>query len=463
MHDRRSSAHASPDRLKALFGDRVDTSRAAREQHGTDDSAWPPAQPGAVAWPNTTEEVADLVRMCAEQRVPVVPYGAGTSLEGHVLATSGGLSLDLTRMNRILELNVADLDVTVEAGVTRKQLEERLRDEGLFFPVDPGADATIGGMAATSASGTTTVMYGAMRANVLSLKVVLPDGRTIETGHRARKSSAGYDLTSLFVGSEGTLGVITEVRLRVYGIPEAIAGAVCHFGGIDEAVRTVITTLQLGVPVARIEFLDAMAMRAVNALSGLSYPVAPSLFLEFHGSPASVAEHARSVEEVAAELGAVDFRSSVDRVERAKLWEARHRAFFASLALRPGAQAITTDVCVPISELADAILAARRDIDDRGLTATCVGHVGDGNFHLMMMFDPSDDREARAAAEVNERMVDRALRAGGTCTGEHGIGLGKIASLTKELGEAVPVMRAIKRSIDPFDIMNPGKVFANVF
>jgi D-lactate dehydrogenase (cytochrome) len=446
------------DELRAVLGERLVLSKAVREHHGRDESPLAAALPDAVAYPESAREVAAVVEVCARSAVPVIPFGAGTSLEGHVLATSGGLCLDLTRMNRIAGTNVDDLDVTVEAGVTRTQLEEHLRREGLFFPVDPGADATLGGMAATGASGTTTVKYGAMRENVLSCEVVLPDGRIITTGHRARKTSAGYDLTRLFVGSEGTLGVITELTLRVYGIPEAISAAVCHFPGVDEAIQTVIATLQTGVPVARIEFLDEMGMKAVSAFSGLSYPIAPTLFLEFHGSPAGVVEQAGSVAAIAAENGGLDFRSAVELEERVKLWSARHDAFYASLALRPGARAITTDVCVPISRLAECILETNKDIGQLGLTATTVGHVGDGNFHVMLMFDPNDDRELGAATEVNERLVDRALDMEGTCTGEHGIGLRKIGSLSKELGEAVDVMRAVKRAIDPVGIMNPGKV-----
>jgi D-lactate dehydrogenase (cytochrome) len=458
-----SSDSTLPDELlnelRAVIGERLVISRAVREHHGHDESPLPPALPDAVAFPESTEEVAALLEVCGRWRVPVVPFGGGSSLEGHVLAVHGGLCLDVTGMNEIVSTNVSDLDVTVEAGVTRTQLEEHLRREGLFFPVDPGADATIGGMTATGASGTTTVMYGAMRENVLSLEVVLPDGRIISTGQRARKTSAGYDLTRLFVGSEGTLGVITKVRLRVYGLPEAISAAVCHFPGVNEAIQTVITTLQMGVPVARIEFLDEMAMKAVSQFSGLSYQIAPTLFMEFHGSPAGVAEHAQSAGDIAAEWGAVEFRSAVELEERLTLWSARHDAFFASLALRPGSCAITTDVCVPISRLAECIVETRKDVEELGLTATTVGHVGDGNFHVMLMFDPNDDQEVRAAAEVNRCLVDRALEMDGTCTGEHGVGMRKMSSLAKELGEAVDVMRAVKRAVDPLNIMNPGKVF----
>lgn len=435
-------------------------SEAVREHHGRDESPLPPALPDAVAFPTSTAEVADVVRVCARHRVPVVPFGAGTSLEGHLLATSGGLSLDLTRMNEIRSVNVDDLDVVVDAGVTRKQLEERLRRDGLFFPVDPGADATIGGMVATGASGTTTVRYGAMRENVLALEVVLADGRVVETARRARKSSAGYDLTRLFVGSEGTLGVITRATLRVYGIPEAISGATCHFPSVDRAVRAVIAILQMGVPVARIEFLDELAIAAVNDHSGLAYAVAPTLLFEFHGSSEGVLDQTRSVGEVVGEFGAVEFRSALEREERAKLWRARHDSFYASLALRPGAKAITTDVCVPISRLAECILETRDDIARLSLTTTIVGHVGDGNFHVMILVDPDDAAEMRAAEELNDRLVDRALRLDGTCTGEHGVGLRKMRSLRKELPDAVEVMQAIKGALDPDNIMNPGKVLA---
>jgi D-lactate dehydrogenase (cytochrome) len=444
--------------LEELLGERLVTAVAIREHHGRDESPLPPAPPEAVAFPISTREVAEIVKVGARHRVPIVPFGAGTSLEGHVLATSGGLCLDLTRLNKIVTVNVADLDVTVEAGVTRKQLNDRLRREGLFFPIDPGADATIGGMAATGASGTTTVRYGAMRENVLALKVVLADGRIVDTARRARKSSAGYDLTRLFVGSEGTLGVITEATLRIYGTPEAISGAVCHFPNVEQAVRSVIAILQIGVPVARIEFLDELAIAAVNDYSGLSYAVAPMLLLEFHGSPDGVAEQAQSVGEIVSEFGAIDYRSAVERDERVKLWRARHDAFYASLSLRPGARAITTDVCVPVSRLAECILETKKDIEDLSLTTTIVGHVGDGNFHVMILVDPDDDAEMKAAEELNHRLVDRALKMDGTCTGEHGIGLRKMEFLQRELPDAVGVMRAVKQALDPLGIMNPGKV-----
>jgi D-lactate dehydrogenase (cytochrome) len=361
-------------------------------------------------------------------------------------------------MDEIRRVSVADLDATVQPGVRRLALEQRLGRDGLFFSVDPGADATIGGMAATGASGTTTVRYGAMRENVLALKVVLADGRIVTTAHRARKSSAGYDLTRLFVGSEGTLGVITEVTLRVHGLPEAIAGAVCRFADVDSAIRTAIATLQTGVPVARMEFVDELGIAAINDHAGLAYPVAPLLLFEFHGSPAGVREQAAAVGEIAADMGGLEYRSSVDSAERAALWRARHDSFYASLALRPGSKAITTDVCVPISRLAECIVATRADVDASRLTATMVGHVGDGNFHVMLLVDPDDAGEVGRAEELNGRLVERALALDGTCTGEHGIGLHKLAFLRAELPEGLEVMRAVKLALDPDGVMNPGKV-----
>ncbi|HEY7875442.1 MAG TPA: FAD-linked oxidase C-terminal domain-containing protein [Actinomycetota bacterium] len=444
--------------LSALLGERFTVARAARDEHGRDESPLPPAPPDAVVWPESTDEVAAVVAICARARLPIIPFGAGTSLEGNVLATSGGVSIDLTRMNAIVRVGVLDLDVTVEAGVTRNELNERLARDGLFFPVDPGANATIGGMAATGASGTTTVRYGAMRENVLGLKVVLADGRVVTTSRRARKSSAGYDLTRLFVGSEGTLGIITEVTLRVHGLPEAIAGAVCHFPDVNAAVRTAIATLQTGVPVARVEFVDELGIKAINEHTGLSYPVAPLLLLEFHGSPAGVAEQADAVGQIAADHGAVDYRTAVEPAERSALWRARHDSFYASLALRPGSKAVTTDVCVPISSLAECILATRDDVDASGLTSTMVGHVGDGNFHVMLLVDPEDPAEIERAEQLNARLVERALAMDGTCTGEHGIGLHKLAFLPQELPEGVRVMHDLKNALDPHNLMNPGKV-----
>jgi D-lactate dehydrogenase (cytochrome) len=449
---------AAHRRLEELLGNRFVTTPSVREQHGRDESPLPPAPPDAVAFPESEAEVAEILRVCSEFGVPVIPFGAGTSLEGHVLATSGGLSLDLSKMNDIVAVNVDDLDVTVQPGVTRSALDERLRRDGLFFPVDPGADATLGGMAATGASGTTTVRYGAMKENVLSVRAVLASGEVIQTGRRARKTSAGYDLTRLFVGSEGTLGIITEIRLRVFGIPEAISAAVVSFASVEAAIETVIATLQLGIPVARAEFLDEMSMKAVSSYSGLDYAVAPTLFFEFHGSASGVTEDTANVQALATERGAVDIRSAVEADARTKLWRARHDHFYSSLALRPGSRAITTDVCVPISELPRCIAETRKDIQQTSLLATIAGHVGDGNFHVMFVIDPDDPAELATAEDLNERLVDRALAMGGTCTGEHGIGIRKIGSLAKEMGPALDVMRSIKAALDPNGIMNPGKV-----
>jgi D-lactate dehydrogenase (cytochrome) len=444
--------------LTALLGDRFVTTAAVRDHHGRDESPLPAAAPDAVALVQSTAEVSRIVEVCRRDGVPVVPFGAGTSLEGHVLATSGGICIDLSGMNRIVATRVDDMDVTVEAGVTRKALNEHLAREGLFFPVDPGADATLGGMVATGASGTTTVKYGAMRENVLSLRVVLSDGSVVDTAHRARKSSAGYDLTRLFIGSEGTLGVITEVTLRTYGIPETISGAICHFPTIAAAVKAVITTLQMGIDVARVEFVDELAIKAINNYFGRSYPVAPLLLFEFHGSRNEVAEQTRNVQQVVKEAGAVDFRSALGGKERADLWAARHDSFYASLSLRRGSRAITTDVCVPISRLADCVVETHEDIARLGLTATIVGHVGDGNFHVMILVDPNDPSEIQVAEAMNDRLVERALAMDGTSTGEHGIGLHKKRFLAQELPGAIDVMRSIKRTLDPADIMNPGKV-----
>jgi D-lactate dehydrogenase (cytochrome) len=459
MNERHASIEPAVPALSELLGDRFVTSRAVREQHGRDESPLPAAAPDAVAFPRNSEEVSRILQICSEHRVPVIPFGAGTSLEGHVLATAGGISLDMTTMNSIVEVNVNDLDVRVEAGVTRRALNDRLARDGLFFPVDPGADATLGGMAATGASGTTTVLYGAMRENVLALQVVLADGRVIETAKRARKSVAGYDTTRLFIGSEGTLGVITELTLRLYGIPEVVSSAVCSFPDVENAVGAVIAILQQDIPVARIEFVDEVSMRAINAYSGTSLAEAPSLFLEFRGSPGRVAEEDRDVATVVVDSGATDYRSSIESGERKQLWRARHDHFYASVAMRPGARAITTDVCVPISALAESILEARDDIASLGLMATVVGHVGDGNFHVVILVDPDDHDEMAAAEEMNTRMVGRAVAAGGTCTGEHGIGVRKRELLVQELPGAVEVMRSLKQTLDPRDILNPGKIF----
>ncbi len=444
--------------LRALLRDRLSTSLAVREQHGRDESYHPTQAPDAVAFARSTEEVAEIVKVCAEHKRPVIPFGTGTSLEGHIAALHGGISIDVSQMAEVLEVNAEDLDCRVQAGVTRKQLNEYLRDTGLFFPIDPGADASLGGMTATRASGTNAVRYGTMRENVLGLTAVLADGRIIKTGGRARKSAAGYDLTRLFVGSEGTLCVITEIQLRLYGIPEAISAAVCPYESLEGAVNTVINTIQMGIPVARIELLDEVMLDALNKYSGFDYPVRPTLFFEFHGSAAGVEEQARTVGEISAEWGGGDFRWTAAQEERSRLWQARHDAYYAALALKPGAQGWATDVCVPISRLADCILETKKDIEESGLLAPIVGHVGDGNFHLSFIIDPDDSEEMAKSQEVNDRMVLRALGMGGTCTGEHGIGYGKLDFLTAEHGEAVAVMRQVKQALDPQGIMNPGKV-----
>jgi D-lactate dehydrogenase (cytochrome) len=444
--------------LRALLGDRLSTSAAVCAQHGKDESYHPAHAPDAVAFPRSTVEVAAIVKLCAEHDTPVIAFGTGTSLEGQVAALRGGISVDMSQMNRILRVNAEDLDATVEAGVTRKQLNEDLRDTGLFFPIDPGADASLGGMAATRASGTNAVRYGTMRENVLCLTVVLADGRVIRTARRARKSAAGYDLTRLFVGSEGTLGIITELTVRLYGIPEAISAAVCAFPSLEDAVNTVIATIQLGVPVARIELLDEAQIAAINKYSKLDHKVAPTLFFEFHGSPSGVAEQSETVKSIAADNGGEGFRWATTADERSKLWQARHDAYYAALALRPGSKGWATDVCVPISRLAQCIRETKQDLSQSSLPSALVGHVGDGNFHLVFMIDPNCPEEITEAARLNSRMVTRALAMEGTCTGEHGIGYGKMDFLVAEHGEAISVMRMIKRALDPNDLLNPGKI-----
>ena len=452
------SESSALDALRSLIGDRLSTSAAVREQHGRDESYHPAAAPDAVAFARSTEEVAGIVRTCAAHKLPVIAFGTGTSLEGHVAALRGGVCIDVSCMDRILEVNAEDLDCRVQAGVRRKQLNEYLRDTGLFFPIDPGADASLGGMTATRASGTNAVRYGTMRENVLGLTVVLADGRVIRTGGRARKSSAGYDLTRLFIGSEGTLGVITEIQLRLYGIPEAVSSAVCSFQTLKGAVDTVITTIQMGIPVARIELLDEVQMDAINRYSDLNYPAQPTLFFEFHGSDSGVKEQTGRVGEIASEFGGGDFQWATRTEDRNKLWQARHDAYYAAMALRPGCKGWATDVCVPISRLAECILETRKDIDESGIITPIVGHVGDGNFHLVFLVDTENEEEMKKATAVNDRMVMRALELGGTCTGEHGIGYGKIEFLKHEHGEAVSVMRQIKRALDPDELMNPGKI-----
>jgi D-lactate dehydrogenase (cytochrome) len=444
--------------LRQLLGERLSLSAAVCAQHGRDESYHPAHAPDAVAFPRTTEEVAAIVKLCAAYKTPVIAFGSGTSLEGQVAALAGGVAVDMTRMNRIVRVGAADLDATVEAGVTRKQLNEHLRDTGLFFPIDPGADASLGGMAATRASGTNAVRYGTMRENVLCLTVVLADGRVVRTARRARKSAAGYDLTRLIIGSEGTLGIITAVTVRLYGIPEAISAAVCPFATLEGAVDSVIETIQSGVPVARIELLDESQMDAINKYSKLDHKVAPTLFYEFHGTPSGVAEQSETVKAIAAEHGGDDFRWATTAEARSKLWQARHDAYYAALALRPGSKGWATDVCVPISRLAECIRETKHDLAQSPIPSALVGHVGDGNFHLVFMIDPNRPDEIAEASRLNDRMVARALAMEGTCTGEHGVGYGKMDFLIAEHGEALSVMRAIKKALDPDNIMNPGKI-----
>ena len=451
-------------RLRDLLGEGASTGAAVREHHSHGESHHEGVAPDAVVFPTSTAEVQAIVAACAEYRCPMTPFGAGSSLEGHVIPVHGGISVDMTRMNRIVRLNAEDLDVTVEAGVTRKQLDRHLRSSGLMFPLDPGADATLGGMAATRASGTTAVRYGTMRDAVLGLTVVTADARVIRTGTRARKSSAGYDLTRLFVGAEGTLGIITEVTLRLHGRPEAVAAATCWFDSIEAAVQSVIAIIQLGIPVARIELLDEVQVDAVNRYSQLSYPVAPMLFFEFHGlSAANVAEHAAEVSSIVGGNGGHDFTRADSPDARAILWQARHDAFHAALALRPGSRGWTTDACVPISRLADCIRETKADLATSHLIGPLIGHAGDGNFHLVMPVDPDKPEDLAEAERLTERLVERTLAMDGTCSGEHGVGLGKMRFLEAEHGAAaLDVMRTIKRALDPLNLMNPGKILPEV-
>jgi D-lactate dehydrogenase (cytochrome) len=437
MHTVSSSfSDASPE-FEAAFAKRFSSGSSVREQHGHDEGHLPAQPPDGVVYPETTEEVSRALRICHQHRIPVIPYGVGTSLEGQVMASQGGLCVDLSRLNRILEVHPEDLDARLEAGVTRRQLNHHLRDTGLFFPVDPGT----------------------IRDNVMGLTVVLADGRVIKTGGRARKSAAGYDLTGLFIGAEGTLGIITELTVRLYGKVDGISAAVCAFDSLEGAVDAVIETIQLGIPVARIELLDDVQVQAINSYSDTGYTVAPTLFMEFHGTPEGVKEHARMVGEISAEHGGRDFQWAVNEDERQALWRARHDAAYACKALRPGCEMWPTDVCVPISRLAECILETRKDIDEHGLTAPIVGHVGDGNFHVVMVLDTSNEDEMHRAHAFNRRLIARSLSMGGTCTGEHGIGLGKRDELVDEHGESVEIMWSIKQALDPLNIMNPGKIF----
>lgn len=443
----------------AVFGDRLHLGEAIRSQHGASESHFDVVLPDAVVFARSTEEVVALVRLCDAHEVPIIAYGAGTSIEGNTIPVRGGVTLDLSEMDAIVEVNPGDFDCTVQAGVRREQLNAHLRDVGLFFPIDPGANATIGGMAATRASGTNAVRYGTMREAVLSLRVVTPDGRDIRTSRRARKSAAGYDLTRLMVGSEGTLGIITEVTLRLHGIPESILSAVCSFETLDGAVDTVVQAIQLGIPLARVEILDDVQMKAVNAYSNLDYPEKTTLFFEFHGSERYVQEQVESVAALAAENGGSAFRWSNLPEERARLWKARHQAYYAAVNLRPGAVGWPTDVCVPISRLAECISETKKDLAQASIPAPILGHVGDGNFHVVFVLDPNRPEEAAEAERLNARLVRRALDMDGTCTGEHGIGLGKQDWLVAELGDAVDLMRTLKRALDPKDLFNPGKIF----
>lgn len=444
--------------LADRFGKRFSTAEAVRAHHGHDESHFPDALPDAVVWPHTTAEVVEVVQLCAHYQVPLVPFGVGSSLEGHILPVAGGISLDMSEMNQVQAVHAEDMDAVVQPGVTRKALNAALNGTGLFFPIDPGADATLGGMASTRASGTNAVRYGTMRENVLGMEVVLADGRVIRTGGRARKSSAGYDLTRLFVGAEGTLGVITELTVRLHPLPEAVSAAICSFPDLDSAVQTVIQTIQLGVLVARIELLDALTVQAVNRYSKTTLREAPLLLFEFHGSPNGVAEQATTVQELARDNGGQDFEWATRPEDRSRLWQARHDVYFAGLNLRPGSRAISTDVCVPISRLAEAIAGTQADIAASGLTAPIVGHVGDGNYHVLILTDPDNPAQIEACEALGSRIVERALALGGTCTGEHGIGIGKQGYLRAEHGAAVDVMAALKAALDPLNLMNPGKI-----
>lgn len=455
---------APPEVLQTLgdqFRERCSTSQEVRHQHGRDESPFDTTPPDCVVFPLTTAEVAEVVRVCARHRVPVIAYGAGTSVEGHIMAVEGGVTVDLSRMNRVIAVNGEDLTATVEAGVTRKQLNAAIQDAGLFFPVDPGADATLGGMAATRASGSNAVRYGTMRENVLGLRVVCADGEIIRTGGRAKKSSAGYDLTRIFVGSEGTLGIITEVTVRLYPQPEAVSAAVCPFPDIAGAVNTVIRTIQHGVPVARAELLDALTVTAVNRYSRTTLKEQPTLFVEFHGTHSGVQEQVEAVQRIAREHGGNEFEWAVDPADRARLWDARHTAYLACLQLRPGARAFTTDACVPISRLAECIAATIEDTRTSSLPCPILGHVGDGNFHCIIVVDPTNPAEMEEAERLNQRVMRRALAMDGTCTGEHGVGMHKVLLLNEEFGApAVDLMRKLKTAWDPLNILNPGKVVA---
>ncbi|MDD2918595.1 FAD-linked oxidase C-terminal domain-containing protein [Rhodoferax sp.] len=459
--DSRPAPAALLQALSERFGAQYSAALVVREQHGRDESAFSVPPPAAVVFAETTQDVSDAVKLAAQYKVPVIPFGVGSSLEGHLLAVQGGISIDVSRMNAVLAINAEDLTVTAQAGVTRKQLNEAAKSTGLFFPVDPGADATLGGMAATRASGTNAVRYGTMRENVLALEVVTAQGEVIRTGTRAKKSSAGYDLTRLMVGSEGTLGIITEVTVKLYPLPEAVMAATCSFNSLAAAVNTTIQVIQMGVPIARCELLDANTIRMVNKHSNLSLREGAMLLMEFHGSPASVQEQVDTVQAIASDIGGQTFEWASTPEARTKLWTARHNAYFAGIQSRPGCKAITTDTCVPISRLADALLDSVTEAQASGLTYFLVGHVGDGNFHMGYLIDPDSASERATAEQLNSQLVQRALKLGGTCTGEHGVGLHKMEFLVQEAGSgAIAMMRAIKQALDPDNLMNPGKIFA---
>ncbi len=446
------------DAIGDLLAERLSTAEAVREQHGRDEF-WHGAQPpDAVVFPHSTEEVVEIVKICAGSKTPLIPFGVGTSVEGHIQAVRGGVCMDMGQMNRILSVYPEDFSCTVQAGVTRKQLNEHIRDTGLFFPVDPGADATIGGMTGTRASGTNAVRYGTMKDNVIAIKVVLPDGRVINTAQRAKKSSAGLDLTRLFVGSEGILGVMTEITVQLHAIPESIAAAVVNFPSVKDAVDSVVSTIQAGVPIARVELVDEVQLQAINDYSGFDYPVQPTLFMEFNGGPKSVEEQIEVTSAIVAEFGGGEFNWETQQEKRDALWQARHDAAPAVKAMRQGAELWGTDVCVPLSRLSECIVETQKELEGCSFPAPMLGHVGDGNFHLIYVIDPNSEAEVAEAEDLNARMIRRALAMDGTCTGEHGIGLGKKDFLVEELGDAVEVMRQIKRALDPENIMNPGKM-----
>ncbi|MFD2523340.1 FAD-binding oxidoreductase [Emticicia soli] len=446
------------EELKALLHERVVADEAIRNEHGVGFSYHACTPPDWVVYPSSTEEVAEIVKICAAYQIPITPFGAGTSVEGHILALKGGVCIDFKLMNQLLEVNQADMYATIQPGITRNQLDDTLQDTGFFFPIGPGVNATLGGMASTRASGTNAVRYGTMKDNILSLQIVLPDGKIIKTGSKARKSSAGYDLTRLFIGAEGTLGIITELTIKLHSYPQAIYAAVCCFPTVEAAVNTAIQTIQKGIPIAKVELLDAQMMMAINRYSALNYEESPTLFLEFHGSPSELEEQIAQVEHIAQSFGAKEFIWERDEAARTKLWRARTDAAPASVALRKNAQLMSTDVCVPISKLASCITSTQLDIEATGILAPILGHVGDGNFHLTIVIDPNDAEEFARAKALNKRLVERALAMEGTCTGEHGIGIGKLSYMPLEHGDAINTMWAIKKALDPLNIMNPGKL-----